>query len=257
MIVSACKMYSSVLQAHGRIVGPLDESCWGPGCAHGYIGPLDGPQLLEAALHEASDNVVRLLQQASASTSGAQAAVVASALSSVRRAAAVCLPPESPHREALASLASTPWPPSDAQTYDWVGNLGGSFAEWELLQAELLSTVDLHSMGMEGLWCFNPHCSNLSAPSDLQMETKACQGGCGVLYCSQGCQEQSWRMGHRESCGAMASAKAFVSIEPVRRVRIEGLICREGDPMLALFTLDGDMRCQGLFVLGYMYRRLW
>ena len=139
-------------------------------------------------------------------------ATVAALISSIRKAAATLLPPDSPHRQDLTTLASCPWAPSDAQTYDWVGNLGGSFAEWEHLQGDVLShAADLHSMGLLGMWCFNPHCANLTGPSELNMGTQACQGGCGVRYCSLDCQAQGWRMGHRESClGLETSASSMV-----------------------------------------------
>ena len=127
-----------------------------------------------------------------------------SALYAVRLAAASALPPGNPCRSRLVSLAASPWSLSDALAYDLDGQLGSSFAEWELLQATLISRISPH-LGLEGLWCFNPHCTNLSGPSELQLETQACQGGCGARYCSEACQEQCWRMGHRKSCVRLAS----------------------------------------------------
>ena len=52
----------------------------------------------------------------------------------------------------------------------------------------------------EGLWCFNPYCMNMEGPSELQLKTYACGGGCGVRYCSETCQAQAWREGHKMSC---------------------------------------------------------
>ncbi len=78
-----------------------------------------------------------------------------------------------------------------------------SYADWEVLQAELLEGLPQSGWG-EGLWCFNPGCTNLSGPSELQLKTFACSGGCGVRYCSKECQEQAWRQGHRRSCGRLA-----------------------------------------------------
>ena len=49
------------------------------------------------------------------------------------------------------------------------------------------------------LWCCNPGCTNLSGPSELQLKTFVCAGGCGVRYCSRECQVQGWRLGHRHS----------------------------------------------------------
>ncbi len=69
-----------------------------------------------------------------------------------------------------------------------------------MLQAELLK-------GMPGeewrqpLWCCNPGCSNLEGPSELQLKTFGCGGGCGVRYCSRECQEAGWERGHKTSCG--------------------------------------------------------
>ena len=83
-----------------------------------------------------------------------------------------------------------------------------SYAGWEVLQAELLSSVPSEvppsacSWG-EALWCFNPACSNLAGPSELALKTFACGGGCGVRYCSPECQAQGWRDGHRLSCGLL------------------------------------------------------
>ena len=37
-------------------------------------------------------------------------------------------------------------------------------------------------------------------PSELQLKTSSCQGGCGVRYCSKECQAQGWRDGPRLSC---------------------------------------------------------
>ena len=89
------------------------------------------------------------------------------------------------------------------------------FAEWELVQAELLSSSGLPAGGQQQkgeagtcgagtlLWCHHPGCTNLSGPSELQLKTLACGGGCGARYCSRACQEAAWRQGHRLSCRRM------------------------------------------------------
>ena len=56
------------------------------------------------------------------------------------------------------------------------------------------------SEGVRPHWCGNPECDNLSGPSELQLKTLACGGGCGVRYCGGGCQAAAWRRGHRLSC---------------------------------------------------------
>lgn len=75
----------------------------------------------------------------------------------------------------------------------------GTYAEWEVLQVELLEGVSESGWG-EGLWCFNPGCRNLTGPCELQLKTFACGGGCGVRYCSAKCQVQGWRLGHSTAC---------------------------------------------------------
>ena len=63
----------------------------------------------------------------------------------------------------------------------------------------------------EGLWCFNPACTNLSGPSELAMQTSACGGGCGVRYCSTECQAQGWRDGHRLSCARLRARREGIA----------------------------------------------
>ena len=63
----------------------------------------------------------------------------------------------------------------------------------------------------EGLWCFNPACTNLSGPSELALKTLACGGGCGARYCSPECQAQGWRDGHRLSCGRLRDRRVVGS----------------------------------------------
>ena len=72
-----------------------------------------------------------------------------------------------------------------------------------MLQAALLRSLPPEQQEDWGrpLWCCNPGCTNLSGPSELQLKTLACGGGCGVRYCSRECQVQGWRLGHRHSCG--------------------------------------------------------
>ncbi len=74
------------------------------------------------------------------------------------------------------------------------------YADFEVLQAEMLSGSLPASGWGEGLWCFNPHCDSLSGPGELQLRTFACAGGCGTRYCSARCQEAAWRLGHKLSC---------------------------------------------------------
>ena len=94
-----------------------------------------------------------------------------------------------------------------------------SYADWEMLQAELLSSPPSElllssssspsgsapapatscSWG-EALWCCNPTCTNQTGPSELALKTSPCGGGCGVRYCSLECQAQGWRDGHKLSC---------------------------------------------------------
>ena len=74
-------------------------------------------------------------------------------------------------------------------------------------------TVELLDRGLEasgwgaGLWCFNTSCRNLSGPSELQLKTFACGGGCGVRCCSRECQVQGWRDGHKLICGRLSGHK--------------------------------------------------
>ena len=84
--------------------------------------------------------------------------------------------------------------------------VGSSWSRWEVLHAALLGSLPLEQQEDWGrpLWCCNPGCTNLSGPSELQLKTYACGGGCGVRYCSRECQVQGWRLGHRHSCGELA-----------------------------------------------------
>ena len=95
--------------------------------------------------------------------------------------------------ELLAMINSNPDP----------GDVGTSWSQWEVLQAALLRSLPPEQQEDWGrpLWCCNPGCTNLSGPSELQLKTYACGGGCGVRYCSRECQVQGWRLGHRHSCG--------------------------------------------------------
>ena len=111
----------------------------------------------------------------------------------------------------LRQLATLVWPdrPAAAVSRDDGRSDPASYADWEMLQAELLSSSPPPSRAApdpttcswgEALWCFNPACTNLSGPSELALKTQACGGGCGVRYCSPECQAQGWRDGHRLSC---------------------------------------------------------
>ena len=87
--------------------------------------------------------------------------------------------------------------------------VGTSWSRWEVLQAALLKGLPPEQQEDWGrpLGCCNPGCTNLSGPSELQLKTYACGGGCGVRYCSRECQVQGWRLGHRHSCGEIPRGK--------------------------------------------------
>ena len=116
-------------------------------------------------------------------------------------------------------IAVLVWPNHTATAADAaaaVGAGGGgrinmaAYADWEVLQAELLEVAPeaLPALCGEGLWCFNPACTNLAGPSELALKTHACGGGCGVRYCSPECQARGWRDGHRLSCGQLQARAA-------------------------------------------------
>ena len=125
--------------------------------------------------------------------------------------------------ESLRRLADLVWPEYPAAVAASSCSNGtdpASYADWEVLQSELLELPSQSSSeGLpaasssgcswgEALWCFNPTCTNLEGPSELAMQTFACGGGCGVRYCSLGCQTQGWRDGHRLSCGRLRERRA-------------------------------------------------
>ena len=81
--------------------------------------------------------------------------------------------------------------------------------DWESVQSELLlAGLQGGSDWGEALWCFNPACANLEGPSELALKTYACGGGCGVRYCSRGCQEEDWRRSHCKSCVLLGKREA-------------------------------------------------
>ena len=106
----------------------------------------------------------------------------------------------------VLQLAGRVWPEQSAAAVieGSNGSERSTYADWEVFQAELLSASSSDcspaaSSGCcwgEGLWCFNPACTNLEGPSELALKTHACGGGCGVRYCSPECQAQGWRDGH-------------------------------------------------------------
>ena len=149
---------------------------WGDGSTcSGLPSPMDVPTMSQAAARESAAEVLRALRQ----------------------------------------LAGRIWPdhPAVAAIEGRIrSDRGSSYADWEVFQAELLSASSAPdrspaaSSGCcwgEGLWCFNPACTNLEGPSELALKTHACGGGCGVRYCSRECQAQGWRDGHRLSCGQL------------------------------------------------------
>ena len=117
----------------------------------------------------------------------------------------------------LRQLAGLVWPDhaaagANAAGADSGGRSGSSvaaYADWEVLQAELLSVpAAFPALCDEGLWCCNPACTNLEGPSELALKTQACGGGCRVRYCSPECQAQAWRDGHRLSCGQLRDRRS-------------------------------------------------
>ena len=122
--------------------------------------------------------------------------------------------------EALVASSSKPAPLDEDAANSSGERAGGAGASvtidlmsWDEVQAELLDLgLDASGWG-EGLWCFNPGCTNLEGPSELLLKTYACGGGCGVRYCSRECQAQGWRDGHREACGRLAARRAQVDAE--------------------------------------------
>ena len=155
-------------------VGELDQT-WGKGGAcFGLPSPMDVPTMSQAAARESAAELLRAIRQL---------------------AGRVC--PEL----------------SAAVTIEGKGESSrSSYADWEVFQAELLSASSAPdrspaaSSGCcwgEGLWCFNPACTNLEGPSELALNTRACGGDCGVRYCSPECQAQGWRDGHGLSCGRL------------------------------------------------------
>ena len=120
----------------------------------------------------------------------------------------------------LERLADSPWSIEDAIQYDFnaASQSMGSVENWEVLQAKMMREAEAAVLtatdpsqaskwAVEVLWCCNPRCTNLSGPSELQLKTFACGGGCGFRYCSVQCQEQGWRAGHKDSCARCASVR--------------------------------------------------
>jgi len=65
--------------------------------------------------------------------------------------------------------------------------------------------------------CNNPHCSNVSGPTELSLVTgtKCKCGECRVAhYCCRACQKQH-RPDHREACKALAAARLAASLPAV------------------------------------------
>ena len=170
-----------------RAAGYSEVTCdelkmtWGDGSTcSGLPSPMDVPTMSQAAARESAAEVLRALRQ----------------------------------------LAGRVWPEQSAAVAIEVnsGCSRSSYADWEVFQAELLSASSdgrspAASSGCcwgEGLWCFNPACTNLEGPSELALKTHACGGGCGVRYCSPECQAQGWRDGHRLSCGQLRDRQTEV-----------------------------------------------
>ena len=116
---------------------------------------------------------------------------------------------------ALRQLAGLVWPEHAAAVASASRSVLGDpglYADWEMLQAELLSSSPPPSVPVpaaatcswgEATWCSNPACTNLEGPSELALETRPCGGGCGLRYCSPECQARGWRDGHKLSCARL------------------------------------------------------
>ncbi len=81
-------------------------------------------------------------------------------------------------------------------------------SSWELLAAEVALSLPEEWRGQQ--WCHHPGCTNLSGPSEMQLETFPCGGGCAARYCSRECQVQAWRQGHGRRCAAMRGMRSGV-----------------------------------------------
>ena len=117
----------------------------------------------------------------------------------------------------MSSVAvAQPEQPDTSATNAVQGYVGSSWSRWEVLHAALLMSLPQEQQEDWGrpLWCCSPGCTNLSGPSELQLKTYACGGGCGVRYCSWECQVQGWRLGHRHSCGELAWWQAAAGSVP-------------------------------------------
>ena len=116
--------------------------------------------------------------------------------------------------EVLQADVLTPLPPSSEQPQP-IASSSAATASSSSEGAQLLPSASSPSSASccwgEGLWCFNPACTNLSGPSELAMQTSACGGGCGVRYCSPECQAQGWRDGHRLSCARLRARRERIA----------------------------------------------
>ena len=169
---------------------------WGEGATTGSNGrtcsglpsPMDVPTMSQAASRESAAEVLRAL----------------------RKAVALVWPDHVAAANAAAAGAGEGGRCSVA-----------AYADWEVLQAELLSVpATFPALCDEGLWCCNPACTNLEGPSELALKTHACGGGCGVRYCSIECQAQCWREGHRLSCGRLRDRRAASGVLGAAAVNI-------------------------------------
>ena len=102
-----------------------------------------------------------------------------------------------------ASPGLVPGPKEPSTPFGHLAKVGKY--EWELLQAELLSSVPEHTWGLRP--CCNFDCTRLEGPCEMMVETQACGGGCGARYCCEECQEQAWRGGHNRNCAAMRAMR--------------------------------------------------
>ena len=73
--------------------------------------------------------------------------------------------------------------------------------DWELIKAGLLLNEAEEVWGASS--CCNAACTRLEGPCEVEVKTLICGGECEARYCSQTCQQQAWRAGHRRNCEAL------------------------------------------------------
>lgn len=92
------------------------------------------------------------------------------------------------------TAASAPAAPAESAP------VGMRQARWSPCTCRLTAAQHLTPLGPL-LGCHNPLCTQVSCPSEAQMQLYCC-GGCGdARYCSRACQAQAWGLGHATLCG--------------------------------------------------------